>query len=150
MKIKRHSKILELIKTFEIETQEELSDKLRDAGYEVTQATVSRDIKQLRLIKVMSKDGKYKYSAMGDSSENVTARFHNVFSETAYEIAYANNMVVVKCYSGMANAAAAAIEAMNLNQIVGTLAGDDTIFIIAHNEENAVQLTSVLQKALKQ
>ncbi len=150
MKIKRHSAILNLISNNDIETQEELCEKLEKAGFAVTQATISRDIKELRLIKVQSANGSYKYSVSSKEQESVlSSKFNNIFSEAVIKVDFAGNFVVIKCYPGMAHAAAATIDSMNINEIVGTLAGDDTVFILMRSEDNAADLTKSLTKYIK-
>lgn len=146
MKTRRHAKILELINEYTIDTQEELLRRLRDDGFEVTQATVSRDIKELRLIKTLSHDGKYKYSVSKDNTKDYSSKFYSLLSDSAVLINYACNMVVIKCLTGMAQAVCAAMDSMHWDGIVGTLAGDDTIFIVMKNEEYAQQLVAELKK----
>jgi len=150
VKSKRHSKILELIGRYSIDTQEELLKRLKEEGLDVTQATVSRDIKELRLIKIQSPDGKYKYAAATRENEGdqVSFKLHAIFSESVRSIDYAMNTVVVKCYTGLANAACAALDKMHFNGLVGTIAGDDTIFVLMRSEELALQLTQDLAKML--
>ncbi len=152
MKTKRQSKILELIENNSIDTQEELTETLRGFGFEVTQATVSRDIKELRLVKILSDDGRYKYfhslSNERVYNSNLGGKFFGIFKEGVLSVDFALNLVVVKCFSGMANAVCAAIDASNNSSIVGTLAGDDTIFIALRNEESAVGLVDELNKIL--
>lgn len=148
MKTKRHSKILELISEKDIATQEDLLVYLRESGFDVTQATVSRDIKELRLVKTMIGDGKYRYSpASNDGNSDVSTKYA-VFSQSAKSVDYANNMVVIKCYTGMANAACAVLDAMNHEGVVGTLAGDDTIFVLLREEELAVALVENIKKLI--
>lgn len=149
MKSKRHAKILEFINEAEIETQEELLKKLHAEGFQVTQATVSRDIKELRLVKVQAERG-YKY-ALGASKEHVdmSFKFHAIFSESVLGIDHAENIVVIKCYVGMANAACAALDSVQWKGLVGTLAGDDTILCIMRDKQSAVTFSQQLQKLLK-
>lgn len=147
MKSNRQEKIIQLITENAIETQEEILVYLREHGFDVTQATVSRDIKQLKLVKTQTNDGRYKYSVSSNNSrENISSKFVSLFSETVTGIDYANNIVVVKCYVGMANAACAAFDAMKFDGVVGSLSGDDTIFIAMRNEELAKELTVELKK----
>lgn len=150
MKSKRHAKILELIAEFEIDTQEDLLGRLNENGFKVTQATVSRDIKELRLIKVQSAGGGYRYST-NSSRDNVdmSFKFHAVFSEAVNVIDYAENMVVIKCYVGMANAACAAMDSIRWEGVVGTIAGDDTIFCVMRTKSDAVAFADQLTKLLK-
>lgn len=138
MKFKRQAAILDIITSNEIKTQEELSAHLRERGYTATQATISRDIKELRLIKVASHSGGYQYSTP-DQSGSVTHmnRLKNIFRECVVKVDRAQNLVVLKTLVGMANAAAAAIDAMKIRDIVGTLAGDDNILVILRTNEDA-------------
>ena len=149
MKRKRHALILELIQQYEITTQDELLAKLRENGFEVTQATVSRDIKELRLVKAMSPSGQYRYMAGAGQGDEYLAKFYTIFSGSVISVDYAGNTCVVKCYAGMAQAACAAIDAMHFEGIVGTLAGDDTIFVLCRTPELTQQLKSSLDKMLQ-
>ena len=138
MKFKRQAAILDIITSNEIKTQEELSAHLRDRGYNATQATISRDIKELRLIKVASHSGGYQYSTPEQSSSAThMSRLKNIFRECVVKVDRAQNLVVLKTLVGMANAAAAAIDAMKIRDIVGTLAGDDNILVILRTNEEA-------------
>lgn len=148
MKKKRHAKILELIQNFEIDTQEELQDKLKDCGFVVTQATISRDIKELRLVKELSGSGKYKYSTGRKLNDDFASRLGGIFSESIINLDYAMNTVVIKCFSGMANAACAAIDAMRWDGVVGTLAGDDTIFVLCRSEDCAIIFASDVERMI--
>ena len=141
MKVERHSKIVELIGKYDIETQEELAEKLNESGFNVTQATVSRDIKELKLIKKINKNGIYRYAA---PSENFFKQ--NLFKDTVTDIDFAVNTVVVKCHTGMAQAACAALDSMDYNGIVGTIAGDDTIFILMRSEADARKLVKTFKE----
>ena len=149
MKRKRHALILELIQQYEITTQDELLAKLRENGFEVTQATVPRDIKELRLVKAMSPSGQYRYMAGAAQGDEYLAKFYTIFSGSVISVDYAGNTCVVKCYAGMAQAACAAIDAMHFEGIVGTLAGDDTIFVLCRTPELTQQLKSSLDKMLQ-
>lgn len=150
MKSKRHAKILELITEFEIDTQEELLKKLNDNGFKVTQATVSRDIKELRLVKVQGGESGYKYST-STSKEivDMSFKFHAVFSESVIDIDYAENIVVIRCFVGMANAACAALDSVQWKGVVGTIAGDDTIMCVMRDKQSAIKFAQQLQKLLK-
>lgn len=145
MKKKRHAKILELVGKEEIETQEELLKRLAVCGFTATQATISRDIKELRLVKIPSPSGKYKYAVGGTADDAFIAKLHAIFSESVISVDFAGNTVVLKCLSGMAQAAAAAIDAMKFSGVVGTLAGDDTIFTLCRDEAHAVRLAGELR-----
>lgn len=149
MKERRHAKILELIGKYSIDTQEELLRRLREEGYEVTQATVSRDIKELRLIKSLTASGKYRYTVGQEEAKDYTTKFYSLFSDSALSIDYAQNMVAVKCLTGMANAVCAAMDALQWENIVGTLSGDDTIFILTRDNNSAERLSSELKKFVR-
>lgn len=149
MKYSRHAKILEIIEKNSIETQEELAEKLKGMGMDVTQATVSRDIKELRLIKVMTEDGKYKYATLAKSDNIVSNRLMNIFSECYVSSDYANNIVVVKTLPGMASAAASAIDSLKHSEVVGSIAGDDTIMIVCRAEKIAEDIVNKFNKMAK-
>ncbi len=149
MKNERHSRILEVIEKNVIETQEELADKLKENGFDVTQATVSRDIKELRLTKVLDHTGKYKYAAINAADSNVSSKLRMIFAESVINIDVAVNIIVVKTLSGMAQAAASTIDAMSLKEVVGCIAGDDTIMVIARSENDAKDMTVKFRKMLK-
>lgn len=129
MKYTRHKKILGIIKNQEIETQEELSNELKKQGLNVTQATVSRDIKELRLIKILTKNGRYKYATLNGQDNILSDRLVKIFKNSIISIDYAGNILVMKTLTGSAQAAAAAIDAVGLEEVIGTIAGDDTIFL---------------------
>ena len=139
MKFQRQAKILDLIDKHEIETQEELSEQLRNMGYNTTQATVSREIKELRLIKILSAEtGKYKYAvASSEVESSFTTRLRNIFKECVTDINTAQNIVVIKTLPGLGQAAAMAIDAMRNKAVVGSLGGDDTVFIVMKDNEAA-------------
>ena len=145
MKLNRHAKILELIKQYPITTQEELLLRLEEEGYSVTQSTVSRDIKTLRLQKSHGLDGKYRYSAPTGIQPDVKNGFTGILSGSVVSVDLAQNIVVVKTFSGMASAACAAIDSMNLSQVVDSLAGDDTIFIACTDNQSASGLRDSLK-----
>ena len=145
MKVKRQSKILELIRENDIETQEMLADLLNKAGFNVTQATVSRDIRELKLTKATMQSGKQKYVATAKESSFVTERLNRVFRDGIVSIDYAQNIVVIKTLIGMAMAVAAALDSMENSEIMGTIAGDDTIFCVVKNKSRAVKLTENLK-----
>ena len=148
MKKRRQAKILELISSNEIETQEELQALLLENGFEVTQATISRDIKELRLVKDLSSKGRYVYSTGKRNNDNINARAGGIFNESIIKIDYAMNTVVIKCFAGMANAVCAAIDSMSIDDVLGSIAGDDTIFILCSNEDAAMNFTYKLRKML--
>ena len=149
MKKRRQAKILEIINSNAVETQEELQEKLKAEGFDVTQATISRDIKELRLVKELSDNGRYIYSVGSkQSSEDVSLRAGGIFVESIISVDFAMNTVCIKCFSGMANAACAAIDSMKWNGVVGTIAGDDTIFVLCRDESAAEIFTANLEKTL--
>lgn len=137
MKYNRHARILDLIERFEIETQDDLAEKLRDIGMDVTQATVSRDIKELRLIKVMSPEGRYRYSAMHQESAAMSDRLLIILREAFVSSDYANNILVIKTLPGMAQAVAASVDALGWDEILGSIAGDDTLMVVCRAEKFA-------------
>ena len=134
MKNGRQKQILTIVSEHDVETQEELIVRLKASGFKATQATVSRDIKELRLIKMATENGHYKYvQSVGEDGKS-SAKFDNVLRETVISVRNAGPIVVVRTYAGMAMAAAAAVDAMQINCILGTIAGDDTIFIAVSDE----------------
>ena len=137
MKTTRHNKILELINKYPITTQEELIEYLRADGYDVTQSTVSRDIKQLRLTKTMLADGKYRYQASPAADKGAKNNFASMFSSSVVSIESAGNIVVIKTFSGLAQAACAALDMMAFDAVIGTIAGEDTIFAACKDEASA-------------
>lgn len=150
MKYKRHNKIIEIISENDIETQDELISKLKQSGFDVTQATISRDIRDLKLVKVATDNHTYKYSLSTHDEMRISAKYRNIIKETIVKVDHANNFVVLKTYSGMAQAAAAAIDGMSWSEIVGTIAGDDTIFVLMRDLETALEFVDKLRKTLKQ
>ncbi|MEY8762273.1 MULTISPECIES: arginine repressor [Clostridium] len=148
MKVTRHAKILEIINSNDIETQEELAEQLRKSGMNVTQATVSRDIKELKLIKVLSDTGRYKYATISHTENVLSNKLINIFSQTVTGVENVNNFVIVKTLSGSAPAAAEAIDSLNFFGIAGTLAGDNTIFVMARDDEKAQNITQRMKKMI--
>ncbi len=146
MKSKRQAKMLELIKKHEIETQEELLDYLQKEGYQVTQATVSRDIRELKLTKVSMSSGRQKYAVIADGSEGLSEKYARIFHDAFVSMDMAQNILVIKTVAGMAMAVAAAIDAMHLHEIVGCIAGDDTIMCAVRSVEETVSVMSRLRK----
>ena len=149
MKNARQTAILSIIEQNDIETQEELAARLRDMGIVVTQATVSRDIKELRLLKVLSAAGGYKYATADKAEHGLSDRFVRMFKDSVLSISYANNIIVIKTLAGSANVAAEAIDSMRLTQILGTMAGDNTVLVIARNEEEAAGTVESFRDMLK-
>ncbi|MBQ8382790.1 MAG: arginine repressor [Clostridia bacterium] len=140
MKNKRQEKIIEIIESQAVETQEALQEKLRECGFDVTQATVSRDIKELRLTKVAAKGNRYKYAVLDSDDPKQAAKFIFIMKETVLSVQTAQNMLVIKTFSGMAQAAAAALDNLFGNEVIGTIAGDDTIFAVTASNADAEAL----------
>ncbi|MBR4539626.1 MAG: arginine repressor [Clostridia bacterium] len=149
MKNARQTAILSIIEQYDVETQEELAGRLKEMGIVVTQATVSRDIKELRLLKVLSGSGGYKYATADKAEHGLSERFVRMFRDSVLSINFAGNIVVVKTLAGSANAAAEAIDSMHLPEILGTMAGDNTILVIVQNETEAAQAVKRFQDMLK-
>ena len=146
MKSNRQNEITEIISTVDIETQEDLAEALRARGYQVTQATVSRDIRELRLIKVASKSGGYKYARPVRHEAAVHERLTRILADSLVNVETAGNLVVVKTLSGSANVAAEALDNLGWAEIIGTIAGDNTIFIATKHENEAEALTGRIRK----
>ena len=146
MKSERHAKILEIIRKNEVETQEELSDRLEREGFQVTQATVSRDIRELKLTKVAMSNGKQKYAALTEPAEDLSQKYIRVLKDGFASMDMAQNILVIKTVSGMAGAVCAAIDAMKFQEMVGSIAGDDTIICIIRDDEEAVKIMKKLRK----
>lgn len=149
MKVERHGKILEIISKYPVETQEELGFKLKDMGFDVTQATISRDIKELRLIKVLNSEGKYNYAPSSEVNSSNNERIVNVFRESVLKVDYSGNMIVLKTLSGTAMAASAAIDSLEWTDIVGCVAGDDTIFVLLRSSEDIEMVVKKFQRLMK-
>ena len=148
MKNTRHAKILEIIKNEDIDTQELLSERLREVGFDVTQATVSRDINQLGLLKKPGGINHYKYVAPESKETIFESKFNNILRETVTNADAAGNIIVIKTYPGMANAAAAAIDHVAKNRIVGSIAGDDNIFVVTRTVEEAELFTDQINESI--
>ena len=146
MKSTRQNDIIRIISDKEIEKQEELAGELRALGYQVTQATISRDIKDLHLIKVIGESGKYKYAQPDRNRSAVNVRLTRILSDSLVSVEQAGYMIVVKTLSGSAGVAGEAIDTMQWSGILGTIAGDNTIFIVARNEKDADEITARLRK----
>ncbi len=148
LKTRRQCKILELIQEKDIETQEDLLRYLCESGYNVTQATISRDIKELRLVKTLDHNGKYKYVSAKADAPATSSQFFSLFINSVASVDYAMNTVCVKCHfgTGTAQAVCAAIDTMQWDGIVGTIAGEDTIFILCRTENAAATLVGEFRK----
>ena len=149
MKENRHNIILEIIKKYDVETQEELADRLRAEGINITQATISRDIKELNLIKTLSHTGNYKYAQVNTNKNSSLSSMAYIFSNTAVSVERIDKMLVVKTISASAGIAAEAIDSFQLDGIAGTIAGDNTIFIAVRSEEKAELIKSEIEKLIK-
>lgn len=149
MKTVRQVAILDIIEKQEIETQEELASALNARGIRVTQATVSRDIKELRLLKVLTPSGKYKYATGDQADNNLTDRFIRMLAESLLSVSSANNLIVVKTLSGAANVAAEALDSMHWPEVLGTLAGDNTVLLIIRSNEETITVTSRIREMMK-
>lgn len=148
MRLSRHNKILEIIANNEVKSQEQLQSLLKDAGYEVTQATISRDIKELQLIKSQDKNGITRYVANTSDNRPISERFIRIFKETTLSYAPAQNLIVVRTLTGCGNAAAEAIDCLELEHIVGSIAGDNTLLVIVDNEKNVPTIISAFDKVI--
>ena len=149
MKTVRQVAILDIIEKQEIETQEELASALNARGIRVTQATVSRDIKELRLLKVLTPSGKYKYATGDQADNNLTDRFIRMLAESLLSVSSANNLIVVKTLSGSANVAAEALDSMHWPEVLGTLAGDNTVLLIIRSNEETITVPSRIREMMK-
>lgn len=149
MKKNRHAKIVELIEKYDLETQEELAEKLRQDGYDVTQATVSRDIRELKLSKVPLGDGRQKYVLLREARGEMGDKYIRVLQEGMSSMGMAQSLLIVKTVPGMAMAVAAALDAMHMKEIVGTIAGDDTIMLAVRSAEDAEIVREKINYVLK-
>ena len=149
MKTRRQAKILELIQQNNVETQEELSAYLEREGYQVTQATVSRDIRELKLTKIATDNGRQKYAEIADADIGMLEKFARVLREGYVSMDIAQNILVIKTVSGMASAVCAAIDAMKMNEVVGSIAGDDTLICFIRTNDDAVMTMKKLRKLVE-
>lgn len=148
MRYSRQNQILELISTYDIETQDQLQDLLREAGYNVTQATISRDIKELQLVKALSLNGKYKYTVGKYDERPISDRFVKIFRETIISTNSAGNLIVVKTLPGCGNAAGEAIDCLELSHVIGSVSGDNTMLIVVDKEENVPEILDLFNKII--
>lgn len=149
MKTVRQVTILDIIEKNDIETQEELADALRMRGIQVTQATVSRDIKELRLLKVLTPMGSYKYATADKAENGLNDRFIRMLAESVLSVAASANMIVVKTLSGSAAVAAEALDSFRWPEVLGTIAGDNTIFMVARSQEEVALIVERIQDMMK-
>jgi len=149
MKFQRQAKILEIISDYKVETQEELSDRLRAMGFSATQATISRDIKELRIVKIGDPGGRSYYAVSGTETDaSLASRLSTIFRESVVSFDYAENIIVIKTLPALASAACSAIDAMRTENIVGTLAGDDTGILIMRSKAAAAEFTDQIRVLL--
>ena len=148
MKAKRQEKIIEIIEQYNIETQDELAEKLAQAGFQTTQATISRDIRELKLTKLAYPGGRQKYIALKNQELHIDKKYKRVLSDAITNMEPAQNIIVIKTVSGMAMACAAAIDSLGIEGIVGTIAGDDTIMCIAKDNAYAVNVIDNLKREI--
>ena len=149
MKTQRQAKIMEIISTSDIETQEQLLQALQSAGFYSTQATISRDIKELRIVKELTSFGTYRYTTSAkDGTHTFSTRLNTIFRECITGFDYANNIIVVKTMPGLAGAAASAIDGMNMSVVVGTIAGDDTVLIVMRDQNAAATFCGEIKNLL--
>jgi len=149
MKIKRHSKIIELVKNHAVETQEDLAERLKAVGFDVTQATVSRDIRELRLTKIPGEDGRLQYAILPSAAPQLNERLIRILRDGVTSMDYAQNIIVIKTLEGMAMAAAACLDSLGDTQILGTIAGDDTLMCIVKTEEHAIATINSLKAIIQ-
>lgn len=149
MKSQRQAKIMEIISTRNVETQEQLLDALRQAGFNSTQATVSRDIKELRIVKELTSFGTYRYTTSNtELNGSFSSRLNTIFRECITGFDYAQNMIVLRTMPGLASAAASAVDAMNMSVVLGTIAGDDTVFIVMRDSNAAAAFCGEIKHLL--
>lgn len=146
MKVNRHAKIVELVNKYDIETQEELADRLREEGFQITQATVSRDIRDLKLTKVATDDGRQKYVVLKATENALRDKYIRILKDGFVSMDMAMNILVIKTVSGMAMAVAAAIDEMRWNEVVGCIAGDDTIMCAVRTIEDTAAVMDKIRK----
>lgn len=149
MKSERQEAIISMIENNSVETQEELAARLRDMGYKVTQATVSRDIKELKLLKVPAQDGGYKYAVPEKQDVSVNDRLIRMLTDSLVSVKYAGHMIVAKTLSGSANIAAEALDNMDWPEILGTIAGDNTIFIVVDSQDDVTKIVERIGKLIR-
>ena len=149
MKIARHAQIIKLINQYDIETQEELAKKLEESGFAVTQATISRDIKDLHLFKVSGIEKKYRYAYINDSEGEISPKMKNLFRDCVVAVKCAQNMVVIKTLTGNGPNAGTVVDKLNYPEIVGSVAGDDTLLIVCENNEAAAAVIEKINDFMK-
>lgn len=149
VKSQRQERILELVSRYEIETQEEMMNYLQNEGYKVTQATVSRDLRELKLTKTLTARGTYRYSVNVAHNHIGSVKLNNAMVDSITSVDHSLNLVVIKTYPGMAQAVASGVDALNIHSILGCVAGDDAIIIVARDVESADELSETLTELMK-
>jgi transcriptional regulator of arginine metabolism len=149
VKSERHARILELVSKYEIETQEDMMTRLQADGFKVTQATVSRDLKELKLTKTLTARGTYRYAVNTARQHAGSVKFNNAMVDSIIQVDYSLNTVVIKTYPGLANAVASGVDALNMHSILGCVAGDDTIMIVVRDIESARDISERIRHLIK-
>ena len=149
MKKGRQEKILELITKYEIETHDDMISRLRDDGYNVTQATISRDMRELKLAKVLTARGGYKYVVNQSRNHSNTVKLNNAMVDSIVSVNYSMNNVVIKTYPGMAQAVASSVDSLNMHNVLGCVAGDDTIILVTTDTESSLEISTKLRELMK-
>jgi transcriptional regulator of arginine metabolism len=148
VKAKRQEKIIEIIEEYDIETQDDLAEKLQEAGFNTTQATISRDIREMKLTKLTFPDGKQKYIALDNQDTASSDKYKRILKDGIIGIAISENILVIRTVAGMAMACGAALDHLKLNQILGCIAGDDTIMCVVRSKEAAPEAKKIIQKLI--
>lgn len=149
MKSERQNAIIDLITRYEIETQEDMINRLRQAGYDATQATVSRDIRELKLTKVLTAHGTYRYVKNHTRHHSHNIKFNNAVVDSIISVDYAENIIILKTYPGLGMAVASGVDALNIPKILGCIGGDDTIMIVARDKESAGEISEKIKELMK-
>lgn len=149
MKSQRHARILELVSKYEIETQEDMMSRLQSEGFKVTQATVSRDLKELKLTKTLTARGTYRYSVNHGRQHAGSGKLNSAMVDSITQVDYSLNLVVIKTYPGLAQAVASAVDALNMHSILGSVAGDDTIIVVTRSVEDAKEINGKITELMK-
>lgn len=149
MKSERQNAIIDLITRYEIETQEDMINRLRTAGYDVTQATVSRDIRELKLTKVLTSHGTYRYVKNHTRHNSNNVKFNNAVVDSIISVDYAENIIILKTYPGLGMAVASGVDALNIQKVLGCIGGDDTIMIVTRDKESAKDISEKIKELMK-
>ncbi|MBP3370648.1 MAG: arginine repressor [Clostridia bacterium] len=149
MKSQRQKRILELVAKYEIETQEDMMSRLQSEGFKVTQATVSRDLKELKLTKTLTARGTYRYAVNSARQHTGSVKFNNAMVDSIIQVEHSLNNIVIKTYPGLAQAVASGVDALNMHSILGCVAGDDTIIIVTRDIEGAEEISRTLTELMK-